>query len=88
MTESSANLQRQRLTHAVLNCKLPFDNQKMVTNIVDMLSTLKKKERSLCLFNQGFLKEKIELALEALETFNDGDDSDSDDEEEKELQKM
>jgi hypothetical protein len=65
-----------------------FDSQKMVSDIVDLLLTLKKKERSLCLFNQDFLKDKIELALEALETCDDGDDSDSEDEEEKELQKM
>ncbi|KAI8098992.1 uncharacterized protein BX664DRAFT_256366 [Halteromyces radiatus] len=88
MTESSANLQRQRMTQAVLQCDVPFDNQNLVSDIVDMLLTLKKKERSLCIFNQDFLKTKIQLALEALETFHDGDDSDQEDEEEKALQKF
>jgi hypothetical protein len=88
MTESSANLQRQKLTQAVLQCDVPFDNQNLVSDIVDMLMTLKKKERSLCLFNKDFIKGKIQLALEALETFGDGDDSEEDDEEEKVLQKM
>ncbi|ORZ13481.1 hypothetical protein BCR42DRAFT_492888 [Absidia repens] len=90
MTESSANLQRQKLTQAVLQCDVPFDNPSLVSEIVDMLLTLKKRERSLCLFNQDFLKAKIELALEALETFHDGDDSEEDeeDEEDKVLQKM
>ncbi|CAO3595961.1 unnamed protein product [Absidia cylindrospora] len=90
MTESSANLQRQKLTQAVLQCDVPFDNPSLVSEIVDMLLTLKKKERSLCLFNQDFLKAKIELALEALETFHDGDDSEESeqDEEDKVLQKM
>ncbi|CAO3598712.1 unnamed protein product [Absidia cylindrospora] len=88
MTESSANLQRHKLTQAVLQCDVPFDNQNLVSDIVDMLLTLKKKERSLCLFNQDFIKTKIQLALEALEIFHDGEDSDEDDEEEKALQKM
>ncbi|KAI8331756.1 hypothetical protein BC941DRAFT_438377 [Chlamydoabsidia padenii] len=87
MTESSANLQRQKLTLAVLQCGMVIDDQTLVSDIVDMLLTLKKKERSLCLFNQDFIKAKILLALEALEIFHDGDDSDEDEEEEA-LQKM
>lgn len=68
MTESSASVQRQRLVEAVMRCG---DYAKSVNDIVDMLLTLKRKERSLCLFNQDFLREKIELALIALETFNE-----------------
>ncbi len=33
--------------------------------------TLKRKERSLCLFNQEFLKDKIQAAVEALEVFDE-----------------
>ncbi|KAI7877902.1 hypothetical protein K492DRAFT_150031 [Lichtheimia hyalospora FSU 10163] len=68
MTESSASMQRQRLVEAVMRCG---DYAKSVNDIVDMLLTLKRKERSLCLFNQDFLRDKIELALIALETFNE-----------------
>ncbi|CDS09300.1 hypothetical protein LRAMOSA10660 [Lichtheimia ramosa] len=68
MTESSATVQRQRLVEAVMRCG---DYAKSVNDIVDMLLTLKRKERSLCLFNQDFLREKIELALIALETFDE-----------------
>ncbi|ORX57517.1 hypothetical protein DM01DRAFT_1334128 [Hesseltinella vesiculosa] len=82
MTESTANLQRQKMTQAVMNC---LNDPLVVPDVVDMLLTLKKKERSLCLFNQDFLKSKIELALEALEIFQTGEE---DDEEEQELQRM
>ncbi|KAF7731221.1 hypothetical protein EC973_000637 [Apophysomyces ossiformis] len=68
MTESSADLQRQKLSEAVLRCG-DYGNQ--VMDIVDLLLTLKRKERSLCLFNQDFLRQKIKLAMEALEAFND-----------------
>lgn len=73
MTESSASIQRQRLMEAIMRCG---DYGNNVNDIVDMLLTLKRKERSLCLFNQDFLREKIHLALEALETFNDGTEED------------
>ncbi|KAI9245858.1 hypothetical protein BDA99DRAFT_447621 [Phascolomyces articulosus] len=76
MTESSASMQRQRLMEAVMRCG---DYGKAVSDIVDMLLTLKRKERSLCLFNQDFLKEKIQLALDALDTFNDDDDDEDGD---------
>lgn len=89
MTESSASIQRQKLTQAVIQCDIPFDNHNLVTEIVDMLLTLKKKERSLCLFNQDFLKSKIALALEALETFHDEEEGyDQDDEQEQVLHQM
>lgn len=71
MTESSASVQRQRLTEAVMRCG---DYSKNVNDIVDMLLTLKRKERSLCLFNQDFLRDKIQLAIDALETFDDDEE--------------
>ncbi|CAO3642273.1 unnamed protein product [Cunninghamella echinulata] len=74
MTDSSASLQRQKLTDAVNRC-VHFDSAR-VSSIVDLLLTLKRKERSLCLFNTDFLKEKIEAALDALDTFEDDEDDD------------
>lgn len=68
MTESSASIQRQKMEEAVMRCGDIGSNSQ---DVVDMLLTLKRKERSLCLFNQDFLKTKIGLALEALEAFND-----------------
>ncbi|KAI9473731.1 MAG: hypothetical protein EXX96DRAFT_579118 [Benjaminiella poitrasii] len=70
MTESSANVQRVKLEEAVRNCG---DYDKATSDIVDMLLTLKRKERSLCLFNPDFLREKVQLALDALATCNDTD---------------
>lgn len=81
MTESSANIQRIKLEHAVRNCG---DYGKATTDIVDMLLTLKRKERSLCLFNPDFLKEKVDLALEALATCNETDSEDEDDDDHEE----
>ncbi|KAI7904631.1 uncharacterized protein BX663DRAFT_503026 [Cokeromyces recurvatus] len=70
MTESSANLQRIKLEEAVRKCG---EYGKATVDIVDMLLTLKRKERSLCLFNPDFLREKVQLALDALATCNDID---------------
>lgn len=68
MTESSAHIQRQRMTEAVKKCG---SYGKELHDIVDMLLTLKKKERSICLFNPDFLLDKINAALEALEICED-----------------
>ena len=65
MTDSSSNVQRLRLGEAVKRAGETENTQ----DIVDMLLTLKRKERSLCLFNPDFLKSKIKLAKEALELF-------------------
>ncbi|KAI9356068.1 hypothetical protein BD770DRAFT_390373 [Pilaira anomala] len=81
MTESSANMQRIKLEDAVRNCG---DYGKAASDIVDMLLTLKRKERSLCLFNPDFLKEKVDLALEALATCNDTNSEDEDDQDDDE----
>lgn len=80
MTESSASMQRLRLADAVMRCG---DYSQTVNDIVDMLLTLKRKERSLCLFNQDFLREKIELALIALDTFNDDEEEEHEQEEQQ-----
>lgn len=64
MTETSAQIQRQRMTEAVQNCGSYGDH---LEDIVDMLLTLKRTERSTCLFNPDFLKDKISAAIEALE---------------------
>lgn len=68
MTESTAKLQRQRMTEAVKKCG-SYGNE--LHDIVDMLLTLKRKERSICLFNPDFLKDKINAAIEALEICDD-----------------
>jgi hypothetical protein len=80
MTETSANLQRIKLEEAVRYCG---DYGKATTDIVDMLLTLKRKERSLCLFNPDFLRDKVQLALDALATCNE---TDSEEEEEQDDQ--
>ncbi|KAG1177122.1 hypothetical protein G6F36_010862 [Rhizopus arrhizus] len=72
MTESSANVQRIKLEAAVNECG---DYGKLANEIVDMLLTLKRKERSLCLFNRDFLKEKINSALEALAACEESEES-------------
>ncbi|KAG2217572.1 hypothetical protein INT45_004925 [Circinella minor] len=77
MTESSASMQKQRLMEAVMRCG---DYGKSVSDIVEMLLTLKRKERSLCLFNQDFLKDKIQLAVDALETFDDEEEEEEEEE--------
>ncbi|KAF7722569.1 hypothetical protein EC973_002959 [Apophysomyces ossiformis] len=82
MTESSAVIQRQKMMEAVMRCG---DYGNIVDDVVDMLLTLKRKERSLCLFNQDFLKEKIRLAMEALDAFNDVADEDAGENEYAEL---
>lgn len=74
MTESSAHIQRQRMTDAVRKC-VSFGPED-TSDIVDMLLTLKKKERSICLFNPDFLKDKIRAAIEALEVCEDDDEED------------
>ncbi|KAI8066288.1 uncharacterized protein B0P05DRAFT_553712 [Gilbertella persicaria] len=79
MTESSANIQRIKLEDAVRHCG---DYGKATGDIVDMLLTLKRKERSLCLFNPDFLRDKVQLALEALATCNE---TDSEEEEEEDV---
>ncbi|KAI9484557.1 hypothetical protein BDB00DRAFT_129765 [Zychaea mexicana] len=72
MTEATPGLQKQRMTDAVIRIGIKHN----VEDIVFMLLTLKRKERSLCLFNQDFLREQIKLAKSALEIFKDDDDDD------------
>jgi hypothetical protein len=74
MTDTSASIQRQKLMQAVMQCGC----KDRTDDIVDLLLTLNRKERSLCLFNTDFLKEKVMLALDSLDTFDDDDDDDDD----------
>ncbi|KAI8338469.1 hypothetical protein BC941DRAFT_21032 [Chlamydoabsidia padenii] len=67
MTETSNHTQRQRMMTAVMSTCGPD----LASDIVDMLLTLRKKERSLCLFNADFLKSKVEQAKIALDTFEE-----------------
>ncbi|ORZ08929.1 hypothetical protein BCR42DRAFT_300923, partial [Absidia repens] len=68
-TDTSTSIQRLKLTDAVLqyNCC----SKERVSDIVDLLMTLRRRERSLCLFNADFLMEKVNLALESLDIFDD-----------------
>ncbi|SAM09069.1 hypothetical protein [Absidia glauca] len=75
MTETSHHTQRQRMLAAVLH----YESTDLAGDIVDMLLTLKKKDRSLCLFNADFMKSKVQQAKQALATFDDDDDDDDDD---------
>lgn len=68
-------VQRLRLVEAVTQC----GEQHEVNDIVDMLLTLKRRERSLCLFNRGYLQEKIAAAKLALDTCRDDNARDDDD---------
>ncbi|KAG1462217.1 hypothetical protein G6F56_005561 [Rhizopus delemar] len=68
MTESSAHIQKMKMTEAIRRCGVAGSD---IMTITDMLLTLKKRERSLCLFNPDFLKEKINAAMDALEIFED-----------------
>ncbi|CAO3703677.1 unnamed protein product [Rhizopus stolonifer] len=68
MTESSAHIQKMKMTEAIRRCGVAGSD---IRTITDMLLTLKKRERSLCLFNPDFLKEKINAAMDALEIFED-----------------
>ena len=72
MTETTSDLQKQRMTEAVIRMGVKHN----VEDIVFMLLTLKRKERSLCLFNQDFIREQIKLARSALEIFKDDDEED------------
>lgn len=72
MTATSFGLQRAKLEAAVNRIG---DYGDATVDIVDMLLTLKKKERSLCLFNPDFLKEKIDAALDALVTCEESEGS-------------
>ncbi|KAI8973767.1 hypothetical protein BDF20DRAFT_671612 [Mycotypha africana] len=78
MTESSANIQRLKLEEAVRQCCVRNNySNNQITEIVDMLLTLKRKDRSICLFNPDFLQKKVQLAIEALATCHDSDDEES-----------
>ncbi|KAI9274319.1 hypothetical protein BDA99DRAFT_532968 [Phascolomyces articulosus] len=70
MTETTPDLQKHRMTDAVIRVGVKNN----VEDIVEMLLTLKRKERSLCLFNQNILREQIKLAKSALEICKDDDD--------------
>jgi RNA recognition motif. (a.k.a. RRM, RBD, or RNP domain) len=77
VTETSSAMKHQKMAEAVIQCG---DYGNKVNDIVDMLLTLKRKDRSLCLFNEDFLREKIQLALEALEAFDEEEEEEEEDE--------
>ncbi|KAI8340313.1 hypothetical protein BC941DRAFT_420056 [Chlamydoabsidia padenii] len=69
---TDSTLQRHRLTKAVIQSG--HCDKDRVSDVVDLLLTLTRKERSLCLFNTNFLREKVDLALDSLDIFDDDDD--------------
>ncbi|KAI8332222.1 hypothetical protein BC941DRAFT_132694 [Chlamydoabsidia padenii] len=72
MTDTTASIQRQKMINAVIQCGCC--SKERTGDIVDLLMTLNRKERSLCLFNTDFLKEKVMLALDSLDTFDDDEE--------------
>ncbi|KDQ09039.1 hypothetical protein BOTBODRAFT_37417 [Botryobasidium botryosum FD-172 SS1] len=64
--------ERDRLTAAATRLE---PNSRKVSDIVDLLFTLSKKERALCLFNPEYLKGKMAEAKEVLDA-DDGEPSD------------
>ncbi|ORZ26053.1 hypothetical protein BCR42DRAFT_401489 [Absidia repens] len=75
MTDTTTSMQRQRLTDAVTRSGC-CGNDERIPEVVDLLLSLTRKERTLCLFNTDFLRKKVDLALDSLDTFNDDDDGD------------
>jgi len=69
LTETSVVLQKKKMYEALLK----IGETEYLEDLVDMLLTLKRKERSICLFNSDFLKEKVKLAKDALEIFGEDD---------------
>ncbi|CEH19206.1 related to polyadenylate-binding protein 3 [Ceraceosorus bombacis] len=63
-TAPASAKERERLLRAVTN-SVPSGSP--VEDITDMLVSLNKKERALCLFNPEFLKQKVEEAKEILD---------------------
>ncbi|KAL0090560.1 hypothetical protein J3Q64DRAFT_1636589 [Phycomyces blakesleeanus] len=70
MTVSTSTIQRVKMARAVSKC----GESRHVDDIVDLLLTLKIKERTLCLFNKDFLRGRIEEAKSALEVFLEEDE--------------
>lgn len=71
-TSSPAN-ERDRLSTCISRLEA---NEGLASEILDMILSLKKKDRALCLFNNDFLKEKVDEAREVLAM--QGDDSSED----------
>ncbi|KAL1914663.1 uncharacterized protein VTP21DRAFT_8074 [Calcarisporiella thermophila] len=71
MTERTSKALRLQLTLAVQKV-----TSEGVEDVVDMLLTLGRKERSLCLFNSEYLREKVRMAKEALEVVGEEDEED------------
>lgn len=69
LTETSVVMQKKKMYEALLK----IGENEYLEDLVDMLLTLKRKERSICLFNSDFLKEKVKLAKDALEIFGEDD---------------
>lgn len=65
-------IQLVKLREAIAS-QLKEHQQKDLTDLVDMIQSLKKRDLSLCLFNSSFLKQKIEEAYDALYLFQNSD---------------
>ncbi|KAI9032663.1 hypothetical protein CLU79DRAFT_727352 [Phycomyces nitens] len=70
ITVSTSSMQRIKMKNAVAQ----FGESRHVDDIVDLLLTLKIRERTLCLFNSDFLRDRIEQAKSALEVFSEEDE--------------
>ncbi|KAF7727805.1 hypothetical protein EC973_007036 [Apophysomyces ossiformis] len=67
MTEATSSSHKQKMIQAIVK----MGESQRVEDIADMLLTLKRRERSLCLFNPDYLKSKIQHAREALDIFQE-----------------
>ncbi|KAL1922945.1 uncharacterized protein VTP21DRAFT_9321 [Calcarisporiella thermophila] len=72
MTERTRRDQREKMREAVRRVTHEY-----VDDIVDLLLTLKRKERSLCLFNPDYLKSKVRAARDALEIVGEESEGES-----------
>lgn len=70
---ASPATERERLSAAV--ARLETD-ERVAADILEMILSLKKKDRALCLFNSDFLEEKVAEAKEVLAMQDDEDDDD------------
>lgn len=79
MTKTSSKTKRHTILKAIVDVDTTGMDQKQLSDIVDMMLTLKKKDLATCLFNKVFLKAKIKQAKDALDIFDEQQYEDDED---------